>query len=681
MPLDRLSIRATVLASIVIGMVLPAALVLAVDEVLLRRAHEPLLQRKREAVLALAVAALAEPAWTLSLAGVDQAARSVLREPSVCRIDVLDLAPPSQRTGTQAAAVSHRQCDDGVPLIELESPVQYEQQTVARLRLAFDGGEGPRAMSERRAMTLSMVWVQVLFGVLVLTLVLSRRLLRPIDALKLQAGRLAARETAPPEVWPHNDELGELGQHLNTVHTQIRELVDQLEGKNRQLHQMAMHDHLTGLPNRTLLRELFSREAARARRLQQRLALLFIDLDRFKSVNDRHGHAAGDELLVSIAARIRTALRGSDLVCRASGDEFLALLPLGELDENPQAVADRLVQALQVEFKLRAAKEPVRIGASIGVALFPQDGSDFEAMVRAADVAMYRSKELGRGRSSLFQPEMDERLRERLDLERELAHGIANGELRLHYQPVVDARDGRVVGCEALVRWMHPRRGLVAPQVFIGIAESTGLVRPLGRWVLEEAAAAMARWQAAELPPLQVAVNVSALQLRDDGFVGEVGRTVQVHGLRPGALTLELTESTLLDDSDVVMRAVAGLRGCGVHLAVDDFGTGYSSLAALKLLRPDRLKIDRSFVHDLPRSADDAALVQAMFVIARALSIEVVAEGVETAGQRDWLLAQGGVLQQGWLWSKAVPDDAFVALVRQAQGEPPAPAQADSPAC
>ena len=673
MHLDRLSIRGTVLASIVIGMVLPAALVLALDEILSRRSQEPLLQRKREAVLALAVAALAEPAWTLSLGAVDLAARNVLREPSVCRIDVLDLAPLPQRAGMQPAVLSHRQCDDGVPLIELESPVQYEQQTVARLRLAFDGAESRRAMSERRAMTLSLVSVQVLFGVLVLTAVLSRRLLRPIDTLKLQAGRLAARETASPEAWPHNDELGELGRHLNTVHTQIRELVDQLEGKNRQLHQMAMHDHLTGLPNRTLLRELFNREAARARRVQQRLALLFIDLDHFKSVNDRHGHAAGDELLVSIAARIRTALRGSDLVCRASGDEFLALLPLGELDENPQAVADRLVQALQVEFKLRAADEPVRIGASIGVALFPQDGSDFEALVRAADVAMYRSKELGRGRSSLFQPEMDERLRERLDLERELAHGIVNGELRLHYQPVVDARSGRIVGCEALVRWMHPRRGLVAPQVFIGIAESTGLVRPLGRWVLEEAGAAMARWQEAALPPLQVAVNVSALQLRDDGFVAEVGRTVQAHGLRPGALTLELTESTLLDDSDAVMRAVAGLRGCGVQLAVDDFGTGYSSLAALKLLRPDRLKIDRSFVRDLPRSADDAALVQAMFGIARALDIEVVAEGVETAEQRDWLLAQGGVLQQGWLWSKAVPDDSFTALLAQSQ--------ADSSAC
>jgi diguanylate cyclase (GGDEF)-like protein len=379
---------------------------------------------------------------------------------------------------------------------------------------------------------------------------------------------------------------------------------------------MAMFDHLTGLPNRTLLRELFAREAALARRNGTTLALLFIDLDHFKAVNDRFGHAAGDELLVNTARRIRDTLRESDLVCRVSGDEFLALLSCHDGSEQVRLAADRVVTMVREPLTLPTATEPVRVGASIGVAMFPADGDDFDALVRAADVAMYRSKELGRNRSSFYHPDMDAALRERLDLERELQHAIEHDELRLHYQPVVDARDGRITGCEALVRWQHPRRGLLLPDAFIGVAESTGLVKPLGRWVLLAACAQLAQWHAKGLGALQVSVNVSALQLREPAFVSDVGRIIDRFGLRPGSLTLELTESTLLDDSEGALRAVSALRQAGVQLAVDDFGTGYSSLAALKLVHPDRLKIDRSFISDLPQSKDDATLVDAMFGMA-----------------------------------------------------------------
>jgi EAL domain-containing protein (putative c-di-GMP-specific phosphodiesterase class I) len=276
---------------------------------------------------------------------------------------------------------------------------------------------------------------------------------------------------------------------------------------------------------------------------------------------------------------------------------------------------------------------------------------------------MYRSKDLGRGRSSFYHAEMDVTLRARLELERELETAIAGEQLRLHYQPVVDARDGRIVGCEALVRWQHPRRGLLGPDAFIGVAEETGLIEPLGRWVLDTACEQVARWRALGYGHLQVAVNVSALQLRDARFPELVEEALARHGLEPDALMLELTESTLLSDSESAQRAITALHGTRIPMAVDDFGTGYSSLATLKLLQPQRVKIDRSFVHDLPAKATDAALVEAMFGMARALGIAVVAEGVETAAQRDWLLARDGILQQGWWWSKAVPAEAFTALL------------------
>jgi diguanylate cyclase (GGDEF)-like protein len=559
--------------------------------------------------------------------------------------------------------VARDHCGDSLAVVRLDSPVLHEGQVVAQVKLIFDGTEIEGQLAERRRVMAALVAVQVLFGVAVLAGVLTKRLLRPIDRLKSQAGQLAARESMPHHDWPRGDELGELGQHLNTVHAQIRELIIELEGKNEQLHRMAMFDHLTGLPNRTLLRELFAREAALARRNGTTLALLFIDLDHFKAVNDRFGHAAGDELLVNTARRIRDTLRESDLVCRVSGDEFLALLSCHDGSEQVRLAADRVVMMVREPLTLPTATEPVRVGASIGVAMFPADGDDFDALVRAADVAMYRSKELGRNRSNFYHPDMDAALRERLDLERELQHAIEHDELRLHYQPVVDARDGRITGCEALVRWMHPRRGLLLPDAFIGVAESTGLVKPLGRWVLLAACAQLAQWHAKGLGALQVSVNVSALQLREPAFVSDVGRIIDRFGLRPGSLTLELTESTLLDDSEGALRAVSALRQAGVQLAVDDFGTGYSSLAALKLVHPDRLKIDRSFISDLPQSKDDATLVDAMFGMARALDIEVVAEGVETAAQRDWLLEHGGHLQQGWLFSRAVTADAFESLL------------------
>jgi diguanylate cyclase (GGDEF)-like protein len=659
-----LSIRATVLAAIVVGMVLPALVLLGVDDHVSRTAHEPLVQRNRAAVLVLATAVVTEPAWTLSEQGLKAAADRILQEPSVCAVEVRDLQP------TQGPlTITAQRCAAGLPVVVRDAPVLHEGQLVANLRLSFDATEIDQMVAQRQRVMWWLVAVQVVVGVIVLLGVLSLRLLRPIHRLKLQASTLAARDSVPSVPWRQRDELGQLGQHLNTVRARIQELFEELETKNKQLSKMAMYDHLTGLPNRTLLRELFQHEAAAARRQAQSCALLFIDLDRFKAVNDTMGHAAGDELLLGISRRLVATLRESDIVCRVSGDEFLVLLTQAGHWEQVSVTAERLLRAIQAPLPLQRAASTAQVNASIGIALFPADGEDFETLARCADLAMYKSKDMGKGRYSFYQPDLDIAFRSRLALERELLQGIARHELLLHYQPVFDVSSGRLVGCEALVRWMHPQRGLLMPGTFIQTAEETGLIRELGLWTLDAACAQLAAWKAAGLHPGRVAINVSALQFRDQRLPQVLQTALQTYDIQPGELELELTESTLMSDTESAQAMVASLRELGVALAIDDFGTGYSSLSYIKRLRPDKLKIDRSFVKDLPADADDRALTEAIISIAQALSIAVVAEGVETPEQRDYLLGQGCTLQQGYLLGRPMPAQQLLALMAERESE------------
>jgi diguanylate cyclase (GGDEF)-like protein len=659
-----LSIRTTVLAAIVVGMVLPALVLLGVDDHVSRAAHEPLVQRNRAAVLVLATAVVTEPAWTLSEQGLKAAADRILQEPSVCAVEVRDLQP------TQGPmTITAQRCAAGLPVVVRDAPVLHEGQLVANLRLSFDATEIDQMVAQRQRIMWWLVAVQVVVGVIVLLGVLSLRLLRPIHRLKLQASTLAARDSVPSLPWRQRDELGQLGQHLNTVRARIQELFEELEAKNKQLSKMAMYDHLTGLPNRTLFRELFQHEAAAARRQQDHCALLFIDLDRFKAINDSMGHAAGDELLLGISQRLVATLRESDIVCRVSGDEFLVLLTQAGSIEQVSVTVERLLRAIQVPLLLPRAASTAQVSASIGVALYPGNGDDFETLARCADLAMYKSKDMGKGRYCFYEHDLDIALRSRLELERELLQAIANHELLLHYQPVFDMRSGRVVGCEALVRWLHPQRGLLMPGTFIQTAEETGLIRELGLWTLDAACAQLASWKAAGLHPGRIAVNVSALQFRDQRLPQVLHTAMQTYDIQPGELELELTESTLMSDTESAQATVASLRELGVALAIDDFGTGYSSLSYIKRLRPDKLKIDRSFVKDLPDDADDRALTEAIVSIAQALSITVVAEGVETAEQRDYLLGLGCALQQGYLLGRPMPAEQLLALMAEAESE------------
>ncbi len=661
---EPLSIRSTVIGAIVLGVLLPALMVIALDHHFSRAAHEPLVERNRAAVRVLSAAVMTEPAWTLDEAALNAAAQQIVAEPSVCSVEVLDLQPARAE---KPIVVQASACGADVPVVSAEVPVIHEGRRIARLRLGFDDTEIDRLLAERRHLMWWLVPAQVAVGVFVLLAVLSARLLRPLDRLKAQASALVLREPAPEVPWQRRDEIGQLGQHLNEVRARLLALFAELENKNAELHMRAMFDPLTALPNRTLFEELTQHQLAAARRAGDPLAILFIDLDRFKKVNDTLGHTAGDELLLALSRRMTATLREADIVCRLGGDEFLVVLAEPGDADAVRTVAERLLNELSAPVALGRAGAPAQVSASIGVALFPEHGTDFETLVQHADLAMFRVKQQGKAGVGFFEAERDNAQLEWLVLERELAQGIDRGELRLHFQPIVDTQRGRVVGCEALLRWQHPERGLLMPDQFIAMAEQSGLVRRIGAWTLDAACAQVAAWDAAGLPPLTVAVNVSAVQVHDDSLPGQVRAAVERHGVAPARLELELTESALLSDRDgpEIDRAVAllePLRAMGVTLALDDFGTGYSSLSYLKLLKPDKLKVDRSFVRDLPGDAGDHTLTQAIVALARALEIEVVAEGVETEAQRECLRAMGCWRHQGWLYGRPVPPERIAAL-------------------
>ncbi len=418
------------------------------------------------------------------------------------------------------------------------------------------------------------------------------------------------------------------------------------------LHQ-AFHDTLTGLPNRALLADRLGQTLARRERRCAEAAVLFLDIDRLKWVNDSLGHAAGDQLLVDVARRLDSVLRPGDTVARFGGDEFVVLCEdLGSAGEAI-TVAERLREALASPFHVRGRE--IGLTASIGIALASTSSHDTpDALLRDADAAMYRAKERGRDRVELFDDHMRSRALARLETESTLRRAIDQQELRVHYQPVIDLTSGRATGLEALVRWQHPERGLVPPSEFIPVAEETGLIVGLGAFVLAEACTQVARWnnRRSDEPPLTVSVNLSAHQLRSPGLRELVAEALERTSLEPRLLCLEITETALVEDAESNRTALDSLKDLGVTLAVDDFGTGYSSLLYLRRFPVDMLKIDRSFVVGLDTNAEDTAIVSGVVGLAQALGLQAVAEGVETPEQAARLRGLGCPLAQGYYWSK-----------------------------
>jgi diguanylate cyclase (GGDEF)-like protein/hemerythrin-like metal-binding protein/PAS domain S-box-containing protein len=431
-----------------------------------------------------------------------------------------------------------------------------------------------------------------------------------------------------------------------------------------EIRQLAFYDPLTQLPNRRLLLERLRHSIEIERREGKRLALLMLDLDRFKAVNDSLGHLAGDELLQQVAVRISTRLRDVDMVARLGGDEFVVLLEDIAHTEDAARVASEIIMVLSKPFQLIQSND-VQIGASIGISLYPEHGASYEILMDHADAALYQAKDQGRGCYAYFSEDQTLAARERIALETRLRRAIEQEELRVFYQPQVDIASGRIVGAEALVRWQDPVEGLIPPVRFIPIAEETGLILEIGAWVLKETCRQGRLWLDAGLPPLTLAVNVSPQQFRRGDISALVATCLNETRFPAEYLELEMTESGLMENQDNVMTLLNELRSQGIHLAIDDFGTGFSSLAYLKHFPLDVLKIDKSFIDDIPNLQDDMEIAATIIAMGRILGFKVLAEGVETPEQLAFLREKNCDLYQGYIKSPPVPAEAFVVLLRE----------------
>ena len=433
----------------------------------------------------------------------------------------------------------------------------------------------------------------------------------------------------------------------------VRDLRDRHAAQAR-IHHLAHHDALTGLPNRMSFMERLDRQIDRARAANRSMALLFVDLDHFKRVNDSLGHLIGDQLLQTVAARISASLRANDVVARFGGDEFIVLLDDASRDDVAQ-VAHKLLRA--IELPIDAEGRDLSVTPSVGIAMFPHDGTTPTELIKNADTAMYIAKSRGRATSQFFDPAVATAAYDALVLESELAQALLRDEFVLHYQPQVRASDGALAGIEALIRWMHPERGMLRPDAFIALAEQQRIMLPISQWVLRTAARAALRWRSMGLIEVPIAVNLSSMQFRAAGFVDAVAQVLREEGVPGHWLELELTERMLMDDVGDVKRTLQQLKALGMRVSVDDFGTGYSSLAHLKEFPIDGMKIDRSFVRDLPRQRGSVAIARAVMQMAQGLSLTVVAEGVENEEQRRFLVEHGCDLLQGELISLPLPAD------------------------
>jgi diguanylate cyclase (GGDEF)-like protein/PAS domain S-box-containing protein len=438
--------------------------------------------------------------------------------------------------------------------------------------------------------------------------------------------------------------------------------VSQRKTAERQLEYQAYHDSLTGLPNRLLFRDRVTNAITYARRHKRGVALMYLDVDHFKLINDSLGHSAGDELLIEVTKRMQWCIRASDTISRFGSDEFTILLNDASSAEIGAAVGRKLLGALHHPFRI--GEHELFVTASLGISLFPSDGDDFESLLKAADTAMYRAKELGRNGMQLFTPSMNDRYTRRLEVEQELHHAIDRAEFELHYQPLYSIGKKRITGLEALIRWRHPERGLVPPAEFIPLAEETGMILPIGKWVLQTACRDLRHWRAAGLEQLSVSVNISAHQFQQADFVKMVLGVLEQNDIDPRCLELEITETVAMQNLDWTMDVLRELKSHGIRIAVDDFGTGQSSLTYLKRFPIDTVKIDKAFLQDVTVEEMDAAIVSSVINLAHALRLSVAAEGVETSDQFGFLRHYSCDIAQGYLISRPLPAKEVMAFLK-----------------
>jgi diguanylate cyclase (GGDEF)-like protein/PAS domain S-box-containing protein len=438
--------------------------------------------------------------------------------------------------------------------------------------------------------------------------------------------------------------------------------VTEIEQAYGELRQVTNHDPLTGLPNRRLLNELLEHAIRRAERDHSKVALLLVDLDRFKTINETLGHRAGDQLLAEVAQRITKTLRDSDVTARLGGDEFIVIMDVMRDSDDVSVVAEKIIECIGQGFHID--DEEFYIGASIGISIFPDNSREVGELIKTADIAMYQVKIEGKNHYRFYSSDMSENATERFVLENRLRHAMERNQFEVYYQPQVSLADGRVIGAEALIRWHHPESGMVSPDKFIPLAEETGLIIPIGEWVLRESIMQAMKWIEEGYPLQWVSVNVSGIQIQRSNFGDIVYGVLVETGCEPGVLELEITESTIMRNTEHVIGIFDRIKNMGVSIAIDDFGTGYSSLSHLKRLPLDKLKIDRSFVRDLPQNTDDAAIANAVYALGRSLGLTVIAEGVETVEQADFLRKMGCDEAQGYLYGRPLTATAFTELLK-----------------
>ncbi|MBT9612069.1 MAG: EAL domain-containing protein [Burkholderiales bacterium] len=478
---------------------------------------------------------------------------------------------------------------------------------------------------------------------------------------------ITERKAAEAELRQHRDHLEELvaeqTEDLRSAKNAAEQAMWEAKQAEEKLRHLAHIDGLTGLANRVLMTDRMRQAIAYAERHNQKLALLFIDLDRFKNINDSLGHSIGDRLLQEVAARLRDGVRQADTIGRQSGDEFIVLLSAIEQVEAVASIAENLITAIAQPYAIDGHELAVTL--SMGISLYPTDGASPEDLIKKADTAMYKAKEAGRNNYQFFTQHMGDMARDRLTLENDLRRALERRELALYYQPQVDVATGDFIGMEALLRWRHPERGMLLPRDFIGVAEESGLIIPIGNWVLREACRQNRAWQAAGLPAIPVAVNISPLQFRRLGLLQEIGSLLEKTGLAPHLLSLELTEGVVMHHAEATIASLRGLKEMGVRLSIDDFGTGYSGLGYLKSFPIDALKIDQTFIDDLTDDASDAAIVRAIIGMGHSLGLKVIAEGVSNERQLARLRELRCDAVQGNHHSPPLEADAFSQLLAQ----------------
>jgi diguanylate cyclase len=545
-------------------------------------------------------------------------------------------------------------------LLNMEFPIIHNQVLLGRFLVGMSRESLQKQIRRQLTVQMFVFAAIVLFLGAAISAVFRFSVLRPIEKLIAASDEVAHGQYPVVEV-TSADELGMLARAFNAM-------TDEVKLKQAKLHRQANFDALTGLPNRMMAFERITLEINRAKRSGERFALMFIDLDNFKDVNDSLGHAAGDQLLVDIGARLQACMRDADSVARLGGDEFLVLVSNVADEGEIERIAARMLEAASEPRELGGRKVVAK--CSIGIALYPDNGEDVEALMANVDNAMYQAKAKQSGSVMFFTKEMNIRLRERMELEQDLHVALELGQLALHFQPIYGAASRRPTGAEVLLRWRHPERGFISPADFIPVAEASGQIVEIGEWVLEQACRCWSGWRDRGIEPGFLAINISGVQFRRN-FSRRLGERLSTYGIPPKALELEITERVLVEDHDQVAEELSSLRALGVRLSLDDFGTGYSALTYLKRFRFDVLKIDQSFVAGLPDNPDDASLVKAILAMATGLDLKVVAEGVEKEEQLHFLVSHGCDFAQGYLLARPMDEKAYASYLESGQADEP----------